>query len=358
MSESKKWVMTRFSALGDVTLTTGVLAHFHASQGHTFTVLTREAFAPLFEHHPAVTEVLPLPPRPGFRALMSWFRALAQRFAGQGLLDLHDTPRTRLLALLWQGPVRRYPKYSLERRLLLLRQTLLGSALPQHGNLSRTTVPQRYASALQNPPPAAQALVPRVFLTAEERAEGQQLATSAASNGTTPLIALHPYATHANKEWPAESWRALMAALEARNLPWVVIGRRTGGAGRAVGAEDGQNGQTLFPDLPATRDFTNRTTLRQTCALLAASGVLVTGDSGPLHLASAVQTPVVALFGPTVAEWGFFPQGRYDTVLQQSVPCRPCSLHGQGACAHEHVCMNGITPEQVLHAVECVLAKV
>lgn len=76
-------------------------------------------------------------------------------------------------------------------------------------------------------------------------------------------------------------------------------------------------------------DFTNRTDLRQLIALLAQADALVTGDSGPMHLASGVSTPVVALFGPTCREWGFFPTGENDRVLQAPLACRPCSLHGQ-----------------------------
>lgn len=325
-TEPAEWVVVRLSALGDLALITGVLDYWHRTRGWRFTVVTREAFAPVLERHPAVREIVALPrDELVFPRQMGVFRALAQKHAGKGLLDLHGTLRTRLLSVLWKGPVRRYRKLGVERRLFLKSGGLLFRE-----SLLRWNVPQRYALAVEETPPPRSELLPHIWLSEEEQARGSLLLDRLPETGTPP-VALHPYATHPDKAWHEAHWRRLMAMLDERRIPWIVVGRGKGMAG-----------------LPEVRDFTNQTTLRETCALLRASSALVTGDSGPMHLACAVATPVVALFGPTTEAWGFFPAGVQDRVLQSDLDCRPCTLHGKKHCDHDHACMRLITPEQVM----------
>ena len=184
------------------------------------------------------------------------------------------------------------------------------------------------------PPPRA-ALLPHIWLSDEEIRQGQRLLEQLPDKAGTPPIALHPYATHPDKAWKEAYWRQLMELFESRGIPWIVIGRGS-----------------CMEGIPASRNFTNRTSLRETCALLKSSSLLITGDSGPMHLAGAVGTPVLALFGPTTEEWGFFPAGPKDRVLESQLDCRPCTLHGKKHCDRNHACMQSITPEQVMRALD------
>jgi len=81
--------------------------------------------------------------------------------------------------------------------------------------------------------------------------------------------------------------------------------------------------------------------------------VLVTNDSAPLHLATAVGTPVVAIFGPTVPGFGFGPRGPRDAIVEHpSLACRPCSAHGPQVCPlGHHRCMRELSVASVLAAV-------
>ena len=320
------WAMIRLSALGDALLTTGVLEYWRQTRQMTFTVLTRAALAPVFKYHPAVSQVLPLRPEDLTPTrLMELARRLSENHAG--LIDLHGNLRSRILSASWNGPVRRYVKFGLERRLFLV----------SHGRffahkLAALNVPQRYALTLEPKAPDRARLLPKLFLTAEEHAWAKETL----SRFDRPIIMLHPYATHPNKTWPETNWRALIRLLTLEGLTPIVIGRQP----------------APLPELLATEDFTNKTSLRETAALLSQAALLVTGDSGPMHLAGSVGTPVVALFGPTTMEWGFAPAGTQDTVLQvNNLPCRPCSLHGSHPCPRELACMRNLTPEVVLEAI-------
>ena len=71
-----------------------------------------------------------------------------------------------------------------------------------------------------------------------------------------------------------------------------------------------------------------------------------------MRLATAVGTPVVALFGPTVEAFGFSPYHAKAAVLQRELPCRPCSSHGTAACPlKHHRCLQDLQPDQVLEAL-------
>jgi ADP-heptose:LPS heptosyltransferase len=324
-----RWLLFRLSALGDAALSTGPMRYWHERRGWTFTVLTRAVFAPLFAHNPAVESVIGLEREdlaPG--RFFSFLRRLAAKSRGMGLLDLHGTPRSRLLGLLWQGPVCRSPKFSLERRIFVRHKF---QALSRR--LRASSVTQRYALAVEKRAPEKSELLPVIYLQAAEKVQaGEALREIFGPNAAAPL-ALHPYATHTRKTWPRAYWLELIRALDGLGLNWFIVGR----------------GEALLPG--DRRDLSNRTDLRRLCALLAQARLLLSGDSGPLHLAAAVNTPVLALFGPTTAEWGFFPAGPGDLVLEKTLDCRPCSLHGAGVCGMDSRCLKEITVRELLNTL-------
>ena len=85
--------------------------------------------------------------------------------------------------------------------------------------------------------------------------------------------------------------------------------------------------------------------------------VLLCNDSAPLHLAMAVNTPVAAIFGATVPEFGFAPYGNRDIVIERrGMSCRPCSTHGGERCPIKTFnCMSEISPEEVLQRLNKII---
>lgn len=341
---SSHMVAVRFSAMGDVALLTGPLLRWYEAEGIRFTLLTRAAFAPLFEGHPAITRVIGLRgDQLKGREMRACFRALAEEYEGIPLLDLHGVLRTKLLSLFWKGPVHRYPKLGLSRRIFLLS----GGRLCRDALLARN-VPQRYVAALPGALQEScawtqQELRPQIFLSPDEQAWTRKILAPLLQDAEeipAPL-ALHPFATHPSKAWPVQRWQELSLLLTEKKIPHFWIGK--GDISFSTCSE--KNSYAL--------NFINKTSLRELVCLLSGAGALITGDSGPMHLADGVQTPVLALFGPTCREWGFFPSGEHDRVIQTDLACRPCSLHGGGAwgkghiCRHDHACMQSITAERV-----------
>ncbi len=313
----------RLSALGDAILTTGVLEHWRRTRGLHFHILTRAALAPVFAEHPAVRGVIAVDtPDLRTRPWLRLCRELATRHGRLPLIDLHANLRTSILRAIWPGPKRTYAKLGLTRRLFLATRHPLFAR-----RLRAMNVPQRYSLALDATAPDMAAVRPVIFLTADERAKAASILTERALNHP---IAIHPFATHMAKTPPAEVWRALVRALRAEGRDVVILGRAD---------------TPLFPNQPF--DLTNATDLRLTAAVLAASRCLISGDSGPMHLATAVGAPCIALFGPTTREWGFYPSGPHDIAHQSPCPDAPCSLHGQDTCTRDQACMNAISSDLI-----------
>ncbi len=176
---------------------------------------------------------------------------------------------------------------------------------------------------------------------AQARADGALSAAgvSGGGGGASPLALLAPGAAFAwTKRWPPERWGALAARLAAEGLrPAIVIGPGEEAlAARAVDASG-----IALPVLGADLDPL------ELAGLLARARVVAANDSGPMHLAAAVGTPVVAIFGPT-DPGRTAPAGAPFRVLDRYVFCSPCFLK---ECPFRHECMKEIAPEAVLAAV-------
>lgn len=161
----------------------------------------------------------------------------------------------------------------------------------------------------------------------------------------TMLVALNPSARWATKRWPAESFAAVGDWLQ-----------RHGGARVAVvgsGKERSAGDEVIRLMQTAPLDLVGKTTMKELIALLRRLRVFVTNDSGPMHLAAAVGTPVIAPFGPTdPALTG--PYGAGHRVLRSGVPCSPCfSRRCANTVAME--CLTSIRPQQVIESMTILL---
>jgi lipopolysaccharide heptosyltransferase II len=326
----------RFSSIGDVLLTTPLLRAIRQRHpGSRITVLTRNAYVPLLSHNPHVTQVLGISPERGVASLAADLR----KGGYTHLLDLHDSVRSRILRTMVPGRWSTYPKHRLARSVLIhAKRDWYRDSRP---------VPERYFSAARDLEVTPDGKPPELFLSPEaEREVADWL--SARMGPNRALVALAPGAAHATKRWPIEHWRTLIRQLLAREVGIVIVG----------GKEDSLLAGTLLDGSgSAVADATGLLSLQGTGALLRRTLALVSGDTGVMHMATAVGTPVVALFGPTVRPFGFFPYSSRAHVLELSLPCRPCSSKGGPRCplGHHH-CLFDIRPERVYQALEGIIS--
>ena len=159
------------------------------------------------------------------------------------------------------------------------------------------------------------------------------------------LAGVHPGSAWATKRWLPERFAELCVRLKADGLTPVLVG----------GPDDKALGARVAKDCGAL-DLTGLTDLADLKALMGRLSVFVTNDSGPMHLAAAAGVPVVAIFGATTRELGFFPYGAGHRVVEAALACRPCGLHGARECPEGHfLCMRLLTVDQVHSAVLDVL---
>ncbi|MBW7888742.1 MAG: lipopolysaccharide heptosyltransferase II [Bacteroidetes bacterium] len=163
------------------------------------------------------------------------------------------------------------------------------------------------------------------------------------------IIAIAPGSVWNTKRWLLERYAELSAMLAEEGLCVVIIG----------GKEDSKLGATILEKASHKNifDVTGKLSLLQSAELINRCKVLVTNDSAPLHLAVAMRTPIVAIFGPTVPAFGFGPYGPNDIVVERNgLPCRPCSIHGSDECPiGTFDCMIEIKTVTVFNAVKKIL---
>lgn len=157
-----------------------------------------------------------------------------------------------------------------------------------------------------------------------------------------PWLILQPGARWSNKRWPVEYYCALVRQIAAArpDLRFAILG----------GVEDRPLGQTIAAtDVNRCLDLTGRTSLPEMVEWIRLGELMVTNDTGPMHVAAALGRPVVALFGPTEPR-RTGPYGQGARVLQHSLPCVPC-LSSRCTYPKPVECLRAIPAERVLDAV-------
>jgi heptosyltransferase-2 len=188
------------------------------------------------------------------------------------------------------------------------------------------------------------ALTPSLFPSSEDRDSVESLLAHHGAE-RDQLIALAPGSIWGTKRWPG--FPALASSLAAHGRI-VVIG----------GDADRDLATAIAATTPGAIDATGRLSLLASAELIRRSALLVTNDSLPQHLASAMGTRTVTVFGPTVPGFGFGPLApRSAPVGHESLPCRPCHPHGPPSCPlGHHLCMRDLAPAAVLTRALHVLA--
>lgn len=315
--------------LGDVILTTGLLSHLADQFGPVDVVVTPGAL-PLLATHPAVRTAIPFDKR-GTESGPLGFLRLANRLRNAGYARAylpHRSLRTALLARTAAIPERigfagSPGAWSYTRRVVR----------PETGHDAERIL------ALAEPSAGTAARV-SLGLTEDDQRHADEWLRKHGISG--PFVAVAPGSIWGTKRWTR--YAELVAALPG---PIVVLGSKEDRSlAEEVARAAPERAHAAAGELP----------LMASAALIQRATVLVTNDSAPLHLASAVGTRVVALFGPTVPAFGFGPRGAADVVVEQlNLSCRPCSSHGPQVCPlGHHRCMTEISAERVLHAVHPV----
>lgn len=176
-----------------------------------------------------------------------------------------------------------------------------------------------------------------LFVGDDERRFAEDLLKNSGISGDRPLIAISPGSSVAAKEWFPERYAALADRLKADGADVIVVGapseRET--INKVIGSASNQ---------PV--DLAGKTKIGQLAGVLERCDVVVSNDTGPMHMAVSVGTPVVAIFGPTEPKV-FGPYSLESVVLRDKLPCGPCEH--KPTCDNRD-CLQTITVERAYEA--------
>ena len=324
------------SFLGDAVLTTPLLSQL-ANRG-AVDVVTTPAAAGLLTNHPAVRRVIPYDKRDSERGLIGLW-ALGRRLRATGYdvaILAQGSWRSAALALL-AGIPSRIGFSTSAGRLLYTKRVAYRADLHHAARLLMLARPNGRE-------PTADELRPSLAPGEAERVAVDALLGDRAPRNGGALVALAPGSIWGTKRWPfyPELARAL-----ADGAQLVIVGSES----------DAQSAAAIMDVAPGAIDATGRLSLLASAELIGRCRVLVSNDSAPMHLASAMGTPTVAIFGPTVPDFGFGPLAPGSMVVgHDALPCRPCDRHGPQRCPlGHHRCMRDLPPELVADRVRALL---
>lgn len=160
------------------------------------------------------------------------------------------------------------------------------------------------------------------------------------------LVVLAPGTMWETKHWRSEEFAGVARHFLAQGRPVALIGS-TGD--RRACAE-------IATTAPGCIDLSGRTTLTELAAIVRMAALCITNDSGPMHLAVALERPVVSVFGPSDALW-IGPYRRPQAVVSANLPCAPCYLRALDRCPHDHACMRQVSAASVIERAEWSLAN-
>ena len=312
-----KILVIRFSSLGDVLLATSVIKPLHEN-GITIDFLTFTPFDQLFEKDSRVKNVIKINKKD--LKNISAIREFSKSLKGYDLiLDLHSNLRSMLIGYFSGITVVRYKKNSIKRRLYtkpFLRRFIK----------DRFNVVDAYSETLSKIGIKSKKIRPEVVL---EKEEIESMRRYLPDN----FVVIGAGARYKNKSYPY--FQEVSSLFLKKGINVVLIGSDS----------DKKFDTKPFPE--GVIDLRGKLSLRESLSVISVAKVTVSNDSAVAHMARAVKTPLLMIYGATHPYFGFYPFEDEGDYILKGLPCQPCDLHGKKECRFKNAeCLN-IDPEVV-----------
>lgn len=323
MKESPSFLVIQTAFIGDVILATGILETLHQRfPSASIDFLVRKGNESLVEGHPYLREVIVFDKSKKYRNLLKLIGKIrrsrydyvinVQRFATTGLIT----------ALSGAGCTIGFDKNPL---------SFLFSRKVQHhvGDRHEMFRNHELIEWLAGGSPSKPRLYPS--MEASEKARGL---------ASTPYITVSPASVWFTKQFPAEQWIVFLKKLPA-SIQICLLGSK----------DDVELCRRIAESVGShAHPYAGGLTFLESAALMKDAVMNYVNDSAPMHLASAVNAPVTAVYCSTVPSFGFGPLSDVSFVVEspEKLDCRPCGLHGFKSCPQGHFrCATSITSEQL-----------
>lgn len=336
-----KILVIRFSSLGDVILTTPLLRllrnSFPASEIH---YLTKKSYTELILSNPNVDKTITIGDELNFNGLRLLTKQLSLN-SYDCIIDLHNNLRTFYLKLFlrWKSDSFTFKKYSFRKLLLVkFKLNLMKDLQPINSRYIETIkslklLPRIYLGRND--------ILPEIFTNDEAKKKIEELLFFSAN---TKLICIVPSSKHFTKTYPPDYFIELINKFNKEKYSFVLIGK--GDDKKNIREIKSKTDKNVY-------DFCDKLNAIELLEMMKRCWLVISGDTGPMHIAEAANVPLIMIAGSSVKEFGFYPQSENSVVIEnKTLDCRPCSHIGRNECPKGHFkCMKELTPESVYNLI-------
>lgn len=326
-----KFLLIRFSSIGDIVLTTPVIRCLKKQSGATVHFLTKNAYRSILDPNPYVDEVITFDKN----ILEILPRLRTEKY--DAIIDLHHNLRSTLVKLALLRKAYAFDKINLEKWMMVRFK---------YNRLPFVHIVDRYMATVQKLGVRNDGEGLDFFLPEEDAVYEKEILSKA--TGWTfgrPYFAFAIGAAHATKKIPEQKVIDICKKVER---PVVLLG----------GPAENEEGARIAAEAgPHVLNACGKMTLQESAFLIKQAEKVITPDTGMMHIAAAFRKEIISIWGNTIPSFGmypYFPQGMdQSTVIEvKNLPCRPCSKIGFDRCPKGHFrCMMGIQADEILRQI-------
>lgn len=337
----RRILVIRLSSLGDILLTIPLINLIQV----TFPLAridfcTKEQYSYILKSNPVIHKVIKAK-NDITNSYLKELRQLIKMSNYNMIIDAHNNFRSIYLRSFQDAKILVFKKYSIRKFLLVKFKVNLMKDIPSISERYRKII-AKFASVED----IKKKTLPEVFTDAVSERSIDKMLESLNLTKENELVCLPVVSKHFTKTYPAEYYAEIINKYPNGNTAFFLTGTGT----------DSKN-INIIKSLTKTRivyDLFNNLEIQDLISLMKRCSLVICGDTGPMHIAEALNIPLIMLAGSSVKEFGFYPQSEKSVVLENNdMKCRPCSHYGKSKCPKGHFkCMIDIKPEIVLEKIK------
>lgn len=342
----KKVLIIRLSSIGDIILTSPLLRILRKRLPDSqIDFLIRREYVELVKFNPNISNVIEFDTTKGFKSLNEVANLIKEN-QYDIVLDLHNNLRSNYIKLFSKA------KYFSVNKRILKRFLLVNFKINLYSDY--ISVAERYLETINFLKVKNDNLGLDLFYPENLSLELDKKLENYALTNFSYLIGVAPSAKHYTKIWEKEKYIELLTLIACKYSPFILL----------FGSKSEQDyidyiAQAIKKNVnkECVANMAGKLSLIETVGLIDKCKVLITNDTGLMHMAAARKRKIVAIFGSTVKEFGFFPYCTESIVVENNnLKCRPCSHIGRDSCPKGHFkCIKNITVERVFEAYKNIL---
>lgn len=339
-------LIIRFSSIGDVILTTPLIRCLRSAYPEVrIDFLIKKEFSVVLSNNPHLSSIITFDKNAG-KGELKRVREIIRQNKYSHIVDIQRNLRSIFLTTGSGSVVSSFSKK------LLSRDLLIRFGINSYKEIKPVYL--RYFESVASLGVEYDGRGTEVFPAASETLQTTELPGCENFKEGKPILVVAPGAQWANKRWTPEGFASAADMFCAH----------TGALTLLIGGPGDLEICSLVKSLMKTPsvNLAGKLSLMGSASLLGKASMVMTNDTGMLHMAQAMKTPVVAVYGPTTRELGFFPLPENSRVAETSISCRPCTQKGLNSCPRKHFrCMKDIAPDtvsgmatQLFHSVSAI----